>query len=199
MCISFLDYLTSGTIWSQNFIFHFIFPSQKEMFGNENHRSNCVWPISNFHFTIAYMCVFDPYSIIISCVKFFVNFTESSDPIASFNLQLSIKLSKHSHFFHECFGPSIPFKYGRLWTYFMLFLAFEKGLNSSNLSFWTYSVFKCSQFLKMIYACAGGLTENDFILAAKINGLDLQRLLRRKAATWSIQLFPVYMNFSLGY
>ena len=42
MCISFLDYLTSGTIWSQNFIFHFIFPSQKEMFGNENDRSDCV-------------------------------------------------------------------------------------------------------------------------------------------------------------
>ncbi|GAB4831572.1 Pterin-4-alpha-carbinolamine dehydratase 2, mitochondrial [Ancistrocladus abbreviatus] len=28
----------------------------------------------------------------------------------------------------------------------------------------------------------GGLTENDFILAAKINGLDLAHLLRRKAA-----------------
>lgn len=29
--------------------------------------------------------------------------------------------------------------------------------------------------------CAGGLTENDFILAAKINALDMQTLMRRKA------------------
>ncbi|KAJ6886211.1 hypothetical protein NC651_026787 [Populus alba x Populus x berolinensis] len=28
----------------------------------------------------------------------------------------------------------------------------------------------------------GGLTENDFILAAKINGLNLHHLLRKKAA-----------------
>jgi len=35
----------------------------------------------------------------------------------------------------------------------------------------------------IICTCAGGLTENDFILAAKINGLDPQHLLRRKAAT----------------
>ncbi|RVW47369.1 putative pterin-4-alpha-carbinolamine dehydratase [Vitis vinifera] len=43
------------------------------------------------------------------------------------------------------------------------------GWNNVKIEIWTHAV--------------GGLTENDFILAAKINGLDLQRLLRRKAAT----------------
>lgn len=33
--------------------------------------------------------------------------------------------------------------------------------------------------------CAGGLTENDFILAAKIDKLDLNDLLRRKASYWA--------------
>lgn len=33
--------------------------------------------------------------------------------------------------------------------------------------------------------CAGGLTENDFILAAKINALDMQTLMRRKATDWT--------------
>ncbi|KAL3576357.1 hypothetical protein D5086_021640 [Populus alba] len=32
----------------------------------------------------------------------------------------------------------------------------------------------------------GGLTENDFILAAKINGLNLHHLLRNKAAAWLV-------------
>ncbi|XP_034697924.1 pterin-4-alpha-carbinolamine dehydratase 2, mitochondrial [Vitis riparia] len=43
------------------------------------------------------------------------------------------------------------------------------GWNNVKIEIWTHAV--------------GGLTENDFILAAKINGLDLQHLLRRKAAT----------------
>ncbi|GLT62556.1 hypothetical protein SLA2020_351850 [Shorea laevis] len=42
------------------------------------------------------------------------------------------------------------------------------GWNNVTIEIWTHAV--------------GGLTENDFILAAKINGLDLQHLLRRKAA-----------------
>ncbi|XP_062161075.1 pterin-4-alpha-carbinolamine dehydratase 2, mitochondrial [Alnus glutinosa] len=43
------------------------------------------------------------------------------------------------------------------------------GWNNVTIEIWTHAV--------------GGLTENDFILAAKINGLDPQHLLRRKAAT----------------
>ncbi|KAL3520182.1 hypothetical protein ACH5RR_018331 [Cinchona calisaya] len=41
------------------------------------------------------------------------------------------------------------------------------GWNNVKIDIWTHAV--------------GGLTENDFILAAKINVLDLQQLLRRKA------------------
>lgn len=41
-------------------------------------------------------------------------------------------------------------------------------------------------FIKLICAHAGGLTENDFILAAKINKLPLDHLLRRKAAEWEM-------------
>ncbi|XP_058101221.1 pterin-4-alpha-carbinolamine dehydratase 2, mitochondrial isoform X2 [Magnolia sinica] len=41
------------------------------------------------------------------------------------------------------------------------------GWNNVKIEIWTHSV--------------GGLTENDFILAAKINSLDLVHLLRRKA------------------
>ncbi|KAI4370979.1 hypothetical protein MLD38_019264 [Melastoma candidum] len=41
------------------------------------------------------------------------------------------------------------------------------GWNNVTIDIWTHSV--------------GGLTENDFILAAKISGLDLGELLRRKA------------------
>ena len=52
----------------------------------------------------------------------------------------------------------------------------------------TYSILKFFLFvinnigLIMIHAFTGGLTENDFILAAKINGLNLHHLLRKKAA-----------------
>ncbi|CAM8902364.1 unnamed protein product [Rhodiola kirilowii] len=42
------------------------------------------------------------------------------------------------------------------------------GWNNVKIDIWTHAV--------------GGLTENDFILAAKINMLDLQHLLRRKVA-----------------
>ncbi|XP_027340779.1 pterin-4-alpha-carbinolamine dehydratase 2, mitochondrial-like isoform X1 [Abrus precatorius] len=42
------------------------------------------------------------------------------------------------------------------------------GWNNVTIEIWTHSV--------------GGLTENDFILAAKINGLNLHELLRRKAS-----------------
>uniref|UniRef100_A0A5B6ZMZ3 4a-hydroxytetrahydrobiopterin dehydratase n=1 Tax=Davidia involucrata TaxID=16924 RepID=A0A5B6ZMZ3_DAVIN len=42
------------------------------------------------------------------------------------------------------------------------------GWNNVKIDIWTHSV--------------GGLTENDFILAAKINGLKLEHLLRKKAA-----------------
>ncbi|XP_059664826.1 pterin-4-alpha-carbinolamine dehydratase 2, mitochondrial [Cornus florida] len=41
------------------------------------------------------------------------------------------------------------------------------GWNNVKIDIWTHAV--------------GGLTENDFILAAKINGLDLRNLLSRKA------------------
>ncbi|KAF2314656.1 hypothetical protein GH714_028286 [Hevea brasiliensis] len=43
------------------------------------------------------------------------------------------------------------------------------GWNNVKIEIWTHAV--------------GGLTENDFILAAKINGLDLHHLLRKKTAT----------------
>ncbi|XP_038708709.1 pterin-4-alpha-carbinolamine dehydratase 2, mitochondrial-like [Tripterygium wilfordii] len=43
------------------------------------------------------------------------------------------------------------------------------GWNNVKIEIWTYA--------------AGGLTENDFILAAKINGLDLHELLRKKATS----------------
>nr|XP_016501690.1 PREDICTED: putative pterin-4-alpha-carbinolamine dehydratase isoform X4 [Nicotiana tabacum] len=42
------------------------------------------------------------------------------------------------------------------------------GWNNVIIDIWTHSV--------------GGLTENDFILAAKINGLDVQHLLSKKTA-----------------
>ncbi|KAH7568624.1 hypothetical protein JRO89_XS06G0024100 [Xanthoceras sorbifolium] len=42
------------------------------------------------------------------------------------------------------------------------------GWNNVKIEIWTHAV--------------GGLTENDFILAAKINGLDLHHLLRRKVS-----------------
>ncbi|KAL9346415.1 hypothetical protein Peur_061268 [Populus x canadensis] len=42
------------------------------------------------------------------------------------------------------------------------------GWNNITIEIWTHAV--------------GGLTENDFILAAKINGLNLHHLLRKKAA-----------------
>ncbi|KAF6153091.1 hypothetical protein GIB67_034813 [Kingdonia uniflora] len=42
------------------------------------------------------------------------------------------------------------------------------GWNNVKIEIWTHS--------------AGGLTENDYILASKINGLDLQQFLTRKAA-----------------
>ncbi|OAY69579.1 putative pterin-4-alpha-carbinolamine dehydratase [Ananas comosus] len=42
------------------------------------------------------------------------------------------------------------------------------GWNNVKVELWTHSV--------------GGLTENDFILAAKINSLNVEHLLRRKAA-----------------
>ncbi|GAV64943.1 Pterin_4a domain-containing protein [Cephalotus follicularis] len=42
------------------------------------------------------------------------------------------------------------------------------GWNNVKIEIWTHAV--------------GGLTENDFILAAKINGLDLHHLLRKKPA-----------------
>ncbi|CAK7350271.1 unnamed protein product [Dovyalis caffra] len=42
------------------------------------------------------------------------------------------------------------------------------GWNNITVEIWTHAV--------------GGLTENDFILAAKINGLNLHHLLRKKAA-----------------
>jgi len=35
---------------------------------------------------------------------------------------------------------------------------------------------------KVIHVYVGGLTQNDFILAAKINELNLHGLLRRKAS-----------------
>ncbi|XP_062012817.1 pterin-4-alpha-carbinolamine dehydratase 2, mitochondrial [Rosa rugosa] len=41
------------------------------------------------------------------------------------------------------------------------------GWNNVTIEIWTHAV--------------GGLTENDFILAAKINALDMQNLMRRKA------------------
>lgn len=41
------------------------------------------------------------------------------------------------------------------------------GWNNVTVEIWTHAV--------------GGLTENDFILAAKINALNMQHLLRRKA------------------
>ncbi|KAK9936706.1 hypothetical protein M0R45_013534 [Rubus argutus] len=41
------------------------------------------------------------------------------------------------------------------------------GWNNVTIEIWTHAV--------------GGLTENDFILAAKINALDMQTLMRRKA------------------
>ncbi|KAB2637239.1 hypothetical protein D8674_027773 [Pyrus ussuriensis x Pyrus communis] len=41
------------------------------------------------------------------------------------------------------------------------------GWNNVTVEIWTHAV--------------GGLTENDFILAAKINGISMQNLLRRKA------------------
>ncbi|CAI9087914.1 OLC1v1022115C1 [Oldenlandia corymbosa var. corymbosa] len=43
------------------------------------------------------------------------------------------------------------------------------GWNNVKIDIWTHAV--------------GGLTENDFILASKINGLDLQQLLSRKAGS----------------
>ncbi|KAJ8761960.1 hypothetical protein K2173_006562 [Erythroxylum novogranatense] len=42
------------------------------------------------------------------------------------------------------------------------------GWNNVKIEIWTHAV--------------GGLTENDFILAAKINGLDLHHLLRNKVS-----------------
>ncbi|KAJ4826642.1 hypothetical protein Tsubulata_002257 [Turnera subulata] len=42
------------------------------------------------------------------------------------------------------------------------------GWNNVRIDIWTHAV--------------GGLTENDFILAAKINGLDLHHLLRKKSS-----------------
>lgn len=42
------------------------------------------------------------------------------------------------------------------------------GWNNVTIEIWTHSV--------------GGLTENDFILAAKVNNLDLHHLLRKKAS-----------------
>ncbi|TKY71768.1 putative pterin-4-alpha-carbinolamine dehydratase [Spatholobus suberectus] len=42
------------------------------------------------------------------------------------------------------------------------------GWNNVTVEIWTHSV--------------GGLTQNDFILAAKINGLNVHDLLRRKAS-----------------
>lgn len=39
------------------------------------------------------------------------------------------------------------------------------------------------QLIKLLCCIAtGGLTENDFILAAKINNLNVEHLLRKKAA-----------------
>ncbi|OAY29106.1 pterin-4-alpha-carbinolamine dehydratase 2, mitochondrial isoform X3 [Manihot esculenta] len=43
------------------------------------------------------------------------------------------------------------------------------GWNNVKIEIWTHAV--------------GGLTENDFILAAKINGLNLHDLLRKKSTT----------------
>ncbi|KAJ8761296.1 hypothetical protein K2173_001352 [Erythroxylum novogranatense] len=43
------------------------------------------------------------------------------------------------------------------------------GWNNVKIQIWTHAV--------------GGLSENDFILAAKVNGLDLQHLLRKKTGT----------------
>ncbi|XP_015575004.1 pterin-4-alpha-carbinolamine dehydratase 2, mitochondrial [Ricinus communis] len=43
------------------------------------------------------------------------------------------------------------------------------GWNNVKIEIWTHAV--------------GGLTENDFILAAKINGLNLHQLLRKKVGT----------------
>ncbi|KAG1346869.1 putative pterin-4-alpha-carbinolamine dehydratase, chloroplastic [Cocos nucifera] len=42
------------------------------------------------------------------------------------------------------------------------------GWNNAKIDIWTHSI--------------GGLTENDFILAAKINSIHVEHLLRRKAA-----------------
>lgn len=39
------------------------------------------------------------------------------------------------------------------------------------------------RILSFLSGCTGGLTENDFILAAKINGLNLHDLLRKKSTT----------------
>uniref|UniRef100_A0A2P2JNJ2 4a-hydroxytetrahydrobiopterin dehydratase n=1 Tax=Rhizophora mucronata TaxID=61149 RepID=A0A2P2JNJ2_RHIMU len=48
------------------------------------------------------------------------------------------------------------------------------GWNNVRIEIWTHAV--------------GGLTENDFILAAKINGLDLHPLLRKKVVSSALRL-----------
>ncbi|KAF7123170.1 hypothetical protein RHSIM_Rhsim12G0042800 [Rhododendron simsii] len=55
--------------------------------------------------------------------------------------------------------------------------------NNVKIELWTHAVGKNHLIHKCICltCCAGGLTENDFILAAKINRLKLHDLVRRKA------------------
>lgn len=42
---------------------------------------------------------------------------------------------------------------------------------------------------EVIHVHVGGLTENDFILAAKINELNVHGLLRRKASDWESSIY----------
>ncbi|XP_038981518.1 uncharacterized protein LOC120110489 isoform X3 [Phoenix dactylifera] len=63
--------------------------------------------------------------------------------------------------------PSEPIP--RSWTGHYLDLHLV-GWNNAKIDIWIHSV--------------GGLNENDFILAAKINSLHLEHLLRRKAAAY---------------
>lgn len=72
--------------------------------------------------------------------------------------------SKNSHLFQECFGPIIPSECARLWTYFMLFLAFE-GTKLSMRSFWWWSTLVQVDWRKMtsyLLLRSMGLTCNTF-------------------------------------
>lgn len=64
------------------------------------------------------------------------------------------------------------------WNVISTSVCFEAHLFSTSKIVLCFNMY----LLDMMYSFADGLTDNDFILAAKINGLDLQHLLRRKAA-----------------